>query len=320
VKLQRRLTATFLALASGVLTLDAAPVHAQEKSLPVVDRKLYPMRFNPELSFQIDYGLADKYTSHQGFRFSGVFHIWDNLAVEAYVGYLFGSESSIMKTLRDKSRPNRVMKGSREPALPGLQQLTYHLGADVQFAPIYGKLSLVSELETSFQLYMLGGMGLAGTRTITDPTLLGNSGCKPIGGVSKGCADIYAGPAKLISLPSLSPGGNDIFGAGEYQIAPLAVPIQYGAGIRLHVGKWIALRAELRNYHWLGINNKMNVNVVEDPDDEAGCGYGYRVSNRVVDPVFGALTSGARPCYLNTHTATLANAGISFTIPVNSFF
>jgi outer membrane beta-barrel protein len=322
VKLNGRIQKASMMAALTAALLAVTPAHAEDTRLPVVGNKLYPMRFNPEISFQVDYSLADKYTSHQGARVSGLFHIWDNLAVEAYAGYLFGSESSIMKTLRDKSRDNRNTpeKGGREPALPGLQQLTYHLGVDGQFAPIYGKLSFVSEFEASFQLYGLGGIGLAGTRTITDNTLLGKSGCNQIGGISKGCADLYAGPAKLASLPSISPGGNDIFGAGEFQLAPLAVPVEYGLGLRVHMGKWVALRAEIRNYHWLGINNKMNINVVEDAADEQNCTAGYRVANPVLDPVYSALTSGGRPCYLNLHTVTLANAGLSITIPVNSFF
>ena len=291
---------------------------AQSTSLPVVENKLYPMRFNPELSFQLDYGLADKYTSHNGFRVSGLFHIWDNFAVEAYGGYLFGSESSVMKTLRQKSRDNRDQKGKREPALPGLQQLTYHAGMDAQFAPIYGKLSAVSELEASFQLYGLAGVGLAGTRTVTDPTLLGKTGCSGIAALGRGCADLYVGPARVVGLPAISPGDNDIFGAGEYQILPLAVPVEYGLGFRLHMGKWAAFRAEIRNYHWLGINNKMSPDVVEDTDDQAGCGYGYRVSTPGFDTVYGL--TGQRMCWPNVHTVTLANAGFSFVIPVNSFF
>ncbi|MBI5495148.1 MAG: outer membrane beta-barrel domain-containing protein [Deltaproteobacteria bacterium] len=317
-------------VASAITLLGPSWAHAAEKSLPVVDRKLYPMRFNPEFTLQFDYGLADKYTSHQGLRASALFHIWDNVAVEAYGGYLFGSESSIMKTLREKSRSNReTQHNGREPALPGLQQLTYHLGVDGQFAPIYGKLSFVSEFEASFQLYLLGGVAMAGTRTLTDQTLLNKQGavCQA-NPVSKGCATFFAGPAKLASIPSFSPGGSDIFGAGEYQLVPWALPVQYGLGMRIHLGykiggfdtgKWFALRAEIRNYHWLGINNdwdrnKGPINVMEDPDDEKTCGLGYRVSNAVLE------FAGATPCFLNTHSVTLANVGLSFTIPVNSFF
>lgn len=315
-----RLAIVGLGIAGGLAA--AVPAHAQTSSLPVVENKLYPMRFNPELSFQIDYGLAEKYTSHNGFRFSGVWHIWDNLAVEGYAGYLFGSESSIMKTLRDKSRDARRSKGGREPALPGLMQLTYHAGADLQFAPIYGKLSAVSELEASFQLYVLGGMGLGGTRLVTDKTRAGTTGCTNIGG---GCNDLYAGPQKLVSLPGLSPGGNDIIGPGQYQLLPTAVPVQYGLGLRVHVGKWIALRAEIRNYHFLGLNladrNDPSAwpDVVEDKKDQDVCTYGYTVSTPGLDSAVSGL-GGPRVCWPNVHTVTLANAGLSFVLPVNSFF
>jgi outer membrane beta-barrel protein len=301
---------------------------ATEKSLPVVDKKLYPTRLNPEFSLMVDYSLATRYTTHQGLRASALFHIIDQVAVELHGGYLFGSESSIMKVLRDRSKENRrTLHQGREPAVPGLQQLTYHLGADLHVIPIYGKLSFVSELESSFQVYGLVGLGLAGTRTVTDGTRLAN--CNSPSFLGGGCADFYAGPAKLVGLPGISPSGNDILGAGEYQVLPLAVPVEYGLGFRLFFSKWAAFRAEIRNHHWLGVNTGLNpltgqrgvdLNVVENEEDEGGCTQGYRLSNAVLDPVYSQLSGGARPCYLNVHSVTLARVGLSFMIPVNSFF
>lgn len=315
---------------------------AQEGRLPVVDNKLYPARLNPEISFMWDASLAERYTSHMGPRVSAVWHIIDMLAVELHGGYLIGSESSIMRTLRDKSlatrrptpQPNKPAVEGREPALPGLQMLTYHLGADLWFAPVYGKLSFVGEQEGTFQFYGLAGLGIAGTRTVTDET---RTGCTnmALGGVTGGCSRLMAANQKLVDLPGISPSGNDIFGPGEYQLLPLAIPVEYGMGLRLQgvpptppyvpsipaeVGRWFAVRLEIRNQHWLGINNGMNINVKEDPDDEKGCEMGYRLENRTVDTVFSNLTGGQRLCYPNLHTVTLARLGVSFVIPVNSFF
>jgi outer membrane beta-barrel protein len=300
-----------------------------------VGHKLYPLTLNPEFSLMWDSSLADRYTSHMGPRVSAMFHVLDFLALELHGGYMFGSESSIMRTLRDKSKPTRQTRGDREPALPGLQQLTYHFGGDVQLAPLYGKLSFVSEFETAFRLYGLAGVGVAGTRTVTDATRSGT--CPPglTAGGFGGCAQFMAGPVKLLGISGLAPQNNDILGPGEYQVLPLAVPVEYGLGLHVQgmpppppympalppeIGRWFAFRAEIRNHHWLGINNQMNLNVREDADDESGCEQGYRLENDMLDRVYGTLTSGGRPCYLNIHTVTLARFGVSFLIPVNSFF
>src|SRR5687768_1979941 len=46
--------ATLVAALCGVLGASSV-AHAADKKLPVVDKKLYPMRFNPEISFMGDY-------------------------------------------------------------------------------------------------------------------------------------------------------------------------------------------------------------------------------------------------------------------------
>ncbi|MEW5854378.1 MAG: hypothetical protein AB2A00_36725 [Myxococcota bacterium] len=321
----------------GALALPSV-ARAEQKRLPVVDKKLYPLSLSPEFGIMAETSLADRYTTHSGLRLSGVFHVFDMLAFEAHGGYLFGSESSIMETLRAK----RQSKGKREVALPGLQQLTYHGGFDVQFSPIYGKLSFVSEFETTFHVYGIAGLGFAGTRTVTDAT--NDKGC-PSGGIIPqtpsaglaGCAQFYAGPAPVLGITGISPGGNDILGPGEYQILPLAIPAEYGLGLRLQgvppplkllglnlaipndIGRWFTLRLEIRNHHWLGINNQMNLNVVEDPEDDAACSYGYRLSNPPLDNTLNTFAAGTVVCYPNVHTVTTVRAGLAFIIPVNSF-
>src|SRR5688500_3367864 len=82
-------------------------------------------------------------------------------------------------------------------------------GANAQWAPIYGKLSVVSELDLSFQLYGMLGGGVEGIRKrLNDGSFDSGPGFRPV--------------------------------------------VNYGIGLRIIPWKWIALRAELKNY--TGIN------------------------------------------------------------------
>lgn len=51
-----------------------------------------------------------------------------------------------------------------EPLLSGLYQMVWAAQADVVLTPLYGKISFASELDPAFDLYILAGGGVAGTR------------------------------------------------------------------------------------------------------------------------------------------------------------
>jgi outer membrane beta-barrel protein len=155
------------ATAEGSQRLDE---RAPRAGTPLIQNKLYPMGFRLELSGFFDRSFNDKYVVHTGGHGTLGFHIFDFLAVEGFGGYLYGAETGIVGNVRnDGASAKRANEGQEcnpdvgcEPQLPDMWGTTWFAGADVQWAPIYGKLSAVSELDLTFQLYGLVGAGVEG--------------------------------------------------------------------------------------------------------------------------------------------------------------
>lgn len=123
---------------------------------PLVANKLFPMANRVELSGFYNLSLADKYFSHQGGHISAGYHFFDWLSAEVVGGFLLPRESSLLQAVRQES-------DAPVPPMPDLFQTNWYAGADVQWAPLYGKLSLASEYDLSFQFYGMAGAGVEGT-------------------------------------------------------------------------------------------------------------------------------------------------------------
>lgn len=203
-------------LSEEELQLVRPPNRAPREGTPLISNKLYPMQYRFEFTGMFDMTYGNKYTQHYGGHGAIGFHIFDWLQVEAYGGYLAGSETNIASRVREVGfNAQKLNRGEPcatplcEPELPDLWQTTWIAGANAQWAPIYGKLSVVSELDLSFQLFGMLGGGVEGIR-------------------------------KQLNDQSYD------FGPG---IRPV---VNYGVGLRIIPWKWVALRAELKNY--TGIN------------------------------------------------------------------
>jgi outer membrane beta-barrel protein len=138
---------------------------APRPGTPLISNKLYPMQFRFEFSGMFDLSYADKYVDHIGGHAGVGFHIFDFLAVEGFGGYLAGGETGIVGNVRVDGRSAGLASGGAacanetcEPQLPDMYQTTWFAGANVQWSPIYGKISAVSEYDLNFQFYgKLGG-------------------------------------------------------------------------------------------------------------------------------------------------------------------
>ncbi|MCC7071091.1 MAG: outer membrane beta-barrel domain-containing protein [Deltaproteobacteria bacterium] len=234
---------------------------------PLIDQKLFPMGGRFELTGIFDYSFNDKYVDHLGGSGAAAFHLFDWLAFEGFGGYLLGGETGIIGNVRaDGSSAKRANEGQEcfddanggngacEPQLPDMWMTTWFAGGDIQWSPIYGKISAVSELDLNFQLYALAGAGAEGiTRYLN---------------------------------------------TGGFDGSQVRFSGNYGLGVRLIPWKWVALRAELRNY------NGLNPNVEEhNANDEDACTSGY------------TLVVGAdKQCFPDISTNTMFQVGLSLLL------
>jgi outer membrane beta-barrel protein len=226
---------------------------------PLIASKLYPMQYKFEISGLFDYSFNDKYVEHLGGQGALAFHLFDWLALEGFGGYLVGDETGIVQNVRtegssQKRAPDTCATPLCEPQLPDMWMTTWFAGADVQWSPIYGKISAVSEYDLNFMLYGLAGAGAEGiTRKLNDGSF---------------------------DTPQVRFSGN------------------YGIGVRLMPWKFLALRAEVRNY------NGLNPNVQEhESRDENDCKEGYTL-----------VVGTERQCFPDISNNTMLQVGLSLIL------
>jgi outer membrane beta-barrel protein len=211
------------------LELVRPPTRQAREGTPLIANKLYPMAFRFEGSALFDMTYGNKYVEHYGGQLSLNFHIFDWLAIEGFGGWFAAGQTNIAAKVFEAGRSSSLVEEDRtlcatdncEPELPDLWSTTWFAGAHAQWAPIYGKLSFVSELDLSFQLYGLLGGGVEGiAKRLRDNTY-------------------DSGQGAVV--------GRRFFGVGT-AIRPV---LSYGAGLRIIPWKYFAIRLELRNTHGL---------------------------------------------------------------------
>jgi outer membrane beta-barrel protein len=153
---------------------------------PLIANKLYPMAGRFELGLNFDASFGDKYVDHIGGHAAAGFHFFDSLALEAFGGYVVGDETGIVSNVRNQGKSfDRLQRGlpcanpGCEPQLPDMWQTTWFAGADVQWAPIYGKVSAVAEYDINFQLYLRGGGGVEGIQRLLSNGSISEPGIRP---------------------------------------------------------------------------------------------------------------------------------------------
>jgi outer membrane beta-barrel protein len=191
---------------------------------PAIEDSGYPTLGRGEVSLLFATSMIDKYTKHLGGVLDFTYHFSDTMGAALSVGMLNGQLTNIV-TDPAGVIGNKITKCTEvggcdiNPDLPDYAQMTGVLDAIFEWAPFYGKINMVSELDASMQMYYLAGLGVNGTRKI--------EASNPVS-----AADY-----------TLSAQG---FGAGGF-LDGMKVNGLVGAGIRFFFLDRLALRAEFRD-------------------------------------------------------------------------
>lgn len=129
--------------------------------LPVLIDKRFGMEGRHQASLQFSTSMATKYVEALALYAAYQYNFTDVIGVEVGGGYFFGSEASIMAEVRNKTP-------GMEPDLTDLYQLQWMAQADFVLTPVYGKMSFASEFDPAYDLYLLAGGGVAGTKRRTE--------------------------------------------------------------------------------------------------------------------------------------------------------
>jgi len=193
----------------------SAPKPVLEETIFVVQGKPFLVQGKFELTPQIAQSINDSFTSHTGIILSGLYHLKENVAVEATLGgfgwldersglpRVGGRDTDLTVELRQKENlaPERVK----------LYQFSYLAAANLQWSPMYGKVNVSDFVLGQFNLYLSVGAGISG-----------------------------------LQLETLTPG------VAQQNFVPLATPIaplaSFGGGLRFYFTDWLGVRVEVRDY------------------------------------------------------------------------
>lgn len=150
------------AAALGAALLTPAPALALQGGedpslLPVLVDKRFGMDGAHQLSLQFSTSFATKLVESVGIYATYGYNFTDIFGLELGGGYFFGSESSIMQTVR-------ATLGSQEPPFSDLYQLQWMANLNAVLVPFYGRISFASELDPAWDFFALAGGGAFGIR------------------------------------------------------------------------------------------------------------------------------------------------------------
>lgn len=225
------------------------PLSADE-TIYVVQRKPVAAKWAFEIAPQLMQSVNDRFTMHTGAGVSGLFHFRENFALEATFGGLWGRDTSMTQEIRDKE--------SLKPELVQLVQHTWFLTGDLQWSPIYGKVSIVDWILGQFSAYVSIGGGLMGNRLRnqfkpnTFPLRLRNNQPELDPDWKDAYDPLYDDP-----FTTQLPGHLRFLGVPQ-------ITATIGGGIRFYLTEWLGFRLELRDYVQA---NRVNHRFLEQPEN-----------------------------------------------------
>jgi outer membrane beta-barrel protein len=133
----------------------------ENEKISVLQLRAFSQKGKHELTPFFAVSMNDKYTSHLGGGAQYAYHALEILGIQATGMYLYGFDSSLT---------NELYKKQAAPVEPDRTMMTYYAGADLLLYPLYGKLNLFGAASVNFNIFILGGAGVLGTKVynITD--------------------------------------------------------------------------------------------------------------------------------------------------------
>ncbi len=183
-----------------------------------------------EVGAMLSSSVIDKYNSHLGLALDLTYHPLRTLGFGVFFAFQNGSTTNIVgevfnEKLRECSANGQVGADCNlSPSLPDFEQLTGSLDARVIWTPLYGKINVVSEVDANLEFYGFLGAGVHGQRT-PEPVV-----------------DASQQLGWRVENEGFGEGG--LFSEAQFHGTG-------GLGLKVFLGDWVALRAELMTYGWL---------------------------------------------------------------------
>lgn len=241
------LVVTFLATAASTAAVsrtasadepeNTARVPFSDESIYVAEKRPYTKRGHLEITPTFGATLNNRYESGIAGILGVTYHIRENVGIEVIGGYTFSRYTDAVEEI--------LQKESKQPPNAELKWMQWFVGADVQWAPLYGKLRLIPGILGDFDFYLAAGFAAVGTQNPCKPltaykvektgTVTDGSGVQGISGI---CPD-----APNNVLPA------DIRFAGNF-----------GGGFRIFFTNYLGVRVEIRDLVYSDVVNSLGPN------------------------------------------------------------
>jgi outer membrane beta-barrel protein len=201
-----------------------ARIPAKDESVYVTQARAYSKRGHVELTPFVATPINNRWIAAVTPMLALTIHLRENIGLELIGGYQFNRYSAAQGEIQDRE--------GASPLDAELKWMEWFVGADLQWAPFYGKLRLIPGVLGDYDLYFLAGFGVAGTRAPCEHSRVYVAGVGVDGsgvgvqGISGVCPD-DPGAATL-------PAGTRFSG-------------QFGAGVRIFFTHWLGVRLEFRD-------------------------------------------------------------------------
>ncbi len=209
----------------SVKAIDRSPLDGTE----LIGNKKYSAKGKFELDLLFERSFSDSFISHTGGQLSLAYHISDWFALELFGAAYYPLELNVYRFARSEAGSSVIANRSDRvnPRVDNAWQNFASGGLLLQWAPLYGKLSLISELDLTYQFYFVGGV----------------------------TADAIAKPNDPGSADALTR-NYDYFanlGSGVNYTTKMRLSGIGGLGLRFYPWRWLTMRVEVRSR--FGANN-----------------------------------------------------------------
>lgn len=198
-----------------------------------VKNRLYSVEGRWEVGANVGFTLVPRLTDHTNFNASVAYNVMETLAIELRGGYALSRHTGLAEDLANKVRAGITSTTTTKMTeTSGMWELNGHAVVGARWQPIYGKLSLVSDLAVHFQFYAWAGAGVGFFRS--ESIIL----CNKTYASSGGCYNYASGSSRILE-------------SGYYESRRAGPLASLALGFRFFVTPKHSIKFEFRDWSYL---------------------------------------------------------------------
>lgn len=231
------MNARLLAVLTSLTLCLAAPGRAQAQQDAVLENvvvrnRLFSVKNRVEASVSAGANVTTHLTAHYTFNVGLAYNLLESLAIEGRAGYALSRHTGLAHSVAEQYLIERSENTQGADELSDLWEMGAHAVGGLRWAPIYGKLSLLTEVPAHFQSYLWLGGGMA---RLTQESLVA---CTNVVNRARGVCDNRTDENDRSTA-------TERYFATDSRVAPV---MSAAVGLRFFIGNHHGAKVELRDW------------------------------------------------------------------------